>query len=122
MINKCQDVPIFFQEAEHALAPLGEIEVIVRDIESCYPSMPKEAIRFGLLDMTRKLRSEEGREGVMVPKFSRTKPCNWSKKCQRGGVWLSFELMQAVMEFTLDNAIVAMPDGLRRQSQGIPMG
>ena len=85
--------------------------------------MPKEAIRFGLLDVTQRLRRECGYEGVTVPKWSRTKPCNWSKRNQHGSVWLSFEIMHAVMEFTLDNAMVALADGdLRRQVHGIPMG
>ena len=121
VINKCQEVPQFLKEAER-LSDLGQIDVIVRDIESCYPSMPQEAIRFGLLDTTRRITRELGYDGVMVPKRSKNKPCSW-KHSMRGGVWLSFELMQAVMEFTLDNAFVMMPDGqLRRQAQGIPMG
>jgi hypothetical protein len=122
VINKCHEVPEFLQGAAKALAPFGELGLIVRDIESCYPSMPKDAIRFGLLDITQRLRREHGFEGVTVPKFSRKKPCSW-KRMQRGGIWLSFEVMLAVMEFTLDNAIVAMGDGdLRRQAHGIPMG
>ena len=121
VINKCQDVPKFFREAEQQLGFLGEFGIIVRDIESCYPNMPKEAIRFGLLDTTQRITREQGYEGVSVPKFSR-KPCTW-KQNQKGCAWVSFELMQAVMEFTLDNEIVALPDGtLRRQTQGIPMG
>ena len=47
-LNKCSDVPEFFRETEKKLGKLGEIEYIIRDIEGCFPNMPKEAIRLAL--------------------------------------------------------------------------
>jgi hypothetical protein len=124
VINHGGQVPAFLQEAERCLAPHGELAFMVHDIESCYPNMPREAIRFGLRDTLARVTRAHGYTGVQVPRFSTTKPCSWRRGAKSTrSLWLPFELMLDVMEFALDNAIIKMPSGqLRRQTCGIPMG
>ena len=97
---------------------------MIHDIESCYPSMPREAIRFGLRDTLARLTRVLGHTGVSVPRYSATRPCEWKRSAKSTrSIWLPFEVMLDVMEFALDNAIIKMPNGEpRRQTCGIPMG
>ena len=63
-------------------------------------------------------------DGVWVPIRSDKAPCSW-KEPRRGAKAqkIPFQVMLDVMEFSLDYAIVKMPDGkLMRQAKGIPMG
>ena len=101
----------------------GDIGVIVKDIEGCYPHMPKEAIRFALRKIAADQTRIHGHTGVTVPKYASTKPCTWKKPGKAAAVHIPFEIMLDVMEFSLDNAIVTLGDGvLLRQKGGIPMG
>ena len=92
------------------------------EIEGCFPNMPKETIRFALRDIVQRIRREENQDGVYVPRYSDKQPCAWKskrKKMQK----IPFEVMLDVMEFSLDCAMVRMPDGrIMRQREGIPMG
>jgi len=85
--------------------------------------MPKEAIRFAARDIANENR-KDGHHGVWVPKRSKLSKCNWDqggKKHNR--VWLDFDMLIDILEFSLDHAYVTMPDGrLLRQVSGIPMG
>ena len=120
VINKSSEVPAFLQEAQR-LSSKGELRVAVMDVKSCYPSMPREAIRFALRSIAREFRIL-GHKGVCVPKQSDTQPCRWMSR-RRGMQLIPFEVMLDVMDFSLDFAIVKMPDGhLKRQIAGIPMG
>ena len=60
---------------------------------------------------------------VMVPIFANSRPCAWKSK-RTGMRAIPFEVLYDVMEFSLDNAFVKMPDGtiMRHQASGIPMG
>ena len=52
-----------------------------------------------------------------------TQACGWKKPGKMRAVFLPFEVMLDVMEFSLDNAIVTLGNGiLLRQKDGIPMG
>ena len=124
VINHGGQVPAFLKDAEKKLSALGELDFMIHDIESCYPSMPREAIRFGLRDTLARLTRVLGHTGVSVPRYSATRPCEWKRSAKSTrSIWLPFEVMLDVMEFALDNAIIKMPNGeLRRQTCGIPMG
>ena len=60
-----------------------------------------------------------------MPKRNTSKPCLWEARKKRnsserkvlhGYTWLPFEVMQSVMEFALDNAIIeTSPGELMRQ-------
>ena len=63
VINHGGQVPAFLQEAERCLAPHGELAFMVHDIESCYPNMPREAIRFGLRDTLARVTRAHGYTG-----------------------------------------------------------
>ena len=82
-LNKCTDVPEFLRETEKKLGELGEIEYIIRDIEGCFPNMPKEAIRLALREEASK-RIRMGLNGVYVPKFAMKKiPANGNTEVQQ---------------------------------------
>ena len=117
-------MPAFYKEAQSRLQHQGAIKSVVRDIEGCYPAMPKEAIRLALREVAARIKREQGYTGVWVPRRATTKPCQWKYRGSKTSVqWLSFEVMLDVMGFALDNAFVQMPDGqILRQTLGIPMG
>lgn len=103
----------------------GPVAYMIKDIEGCYPAMPKEAIRMAMRDHILRITSTSGQRGVSVPRFSDTQRCDWRKRppSDRRHVWLPFSVMLDVLEFALDHAYVQRPDGsLWRQSHGIPMG
>jgi hypothetical protein len=120
-INKSSEVKEFMLKAQRELAHKGRLCAEIWDIEGCYPNMPKETIRFALRKVLDKLRKKFGYEEVWVPKYSDAQPCRWRR--WRGAQPIPFHVMLDVMEFSLDNAMVRMPDGqLLRQRWGIPMG
>ena len=91
--------------------------------------MPKEAIRLAMRELLKTFETamtlgQKKRDGVYVPKFSTTQPCTWENRKKKANVlFLPFQVMLDVMEFSLDNAMVRMPDGqILRQVKGIPMG
>ena len=57
---------------------------------------------------------------MAVPKRSRKKSCGW--KLRKGDVWLPFDVLCDVADFSLHNAIVRLDGRLLHQSRGIPMG
>ena len=123
VINKTSEVPKFLREAEKEVGQHGEIQMKVFDIESCYPRMPRETIRFALRDILKKIAEENGYKGVYVPRFSDKQPCAWRDKKRCNAQMIPFQTMLDVMEFSLDFAMVKMPNKhILRQIEGIPMG
>ena len=122
VLNKCQDVPEFFREAEKKLSPLGDFTCIVKDIEGCFPNMPKPIIRQALRSYAKQIEEKWGFEGVIVPKYAKSKPCEWLTRNMRGKVFLSFEVMLDVVDFALENTLVKLDGRLLKQVLGIPMG
>lgn len=121
VLSKTKEAVDFLKEAERKIAPQGKMRAVILDIEGCYPNMPKETIRFAMRKIVQECRAQ-GYEGVSVPKYSDTRTCAWCSK-RTTNQMIPFEVMLDVMEFSLDFAIVKMPDGrLRRQREGIPMG
>ena len=122
VLNKTSQVPAFIQQSVAELSSKGEIQTAVRDIEGCFPNMPKNAIRLALRDITHRLKEQLNVEGVWVPKWKRSIDCSWQYQGKEGS-WVSFETLLDIMEFSLDHAYVKMPDGtLWKQKHGIPMG
>ena len=122
--NKVQDVPTFLREVEAEFRGKGELKHVIRDIEGCFPNMPKDAIRLGLRDWAKRIQREWGHQGVWVPKYSKAQPCTWKAGGRKHArVWLNFDVLLEIMEFSLDNACVKMQDGrILKQLLGIPMG
>ena len=126
VINKTSEVPAFLKEAQK-LSSHGELGMQIFDIEGCFPNMPKETIRFALRDVVQRIRREKKHDGVFVPKYSDKRPCTWKGDTRpskrKTSQKIPFEVMLDVMEFSLDFAMVRMPDGrILRQREGIPMG
>ena len=122
VINKTSQVPAFLEEAKQ-VARHGQMKMAIFDIEGCYPNMPKETIRFALRDVLKQMETKYGYDGVWVPKWSDTRPCGWKKGKGFNMQKIPFEVMLDVMEFSLDFALIRMPNGqILRQTGGIPMG
>ena len=120
IIDSTREVPAFFRKVIGQFHD-AKLRAKVMDIEGCYPNMPKEVIRFAMRAILQEAR-RNGKEGVSVPKRSKSKPCTW-KRCGGSYVWIGFETMLEVLDFSLDQAIMRMKDGrLVRQVRGIPMG
>ena len=123
ILHKTQDVPRMLDSARN-LGKKGVVKYLIRDIEGCYPNMPKlaivKAMQWMIDDATK-----QGHAGIWVPTRSTRLPCQW-KESRKGGykyMYVPFEIIMEVMKFSLDNAIVKMPDGqLWKQKKGIPMG
>ena len=43
VVGKCQDIPDMLRTANNQLQ--GKLKYVIKDIEGCYPNMPKDAIR-----------------------------------------------------------------------------
>jgi hypothetical protein len=115
-------LPEFFGKVQEKLENQGPIKCVVKDIEGCFPNMPKDAIRFGLRDLISKIKKETGHTGVVVSNKD-SHPCMWKTKRKIGIKHIPFEVMMDVMEFALDNTLIKDLDGnLWRQEVGIPMG
>ena len=46
--HDCQSVPRMLKEAAEALRGKGELSYEINDVDSCYPSMPKEAMQVAM--------------------------------------------------------------------------
>ena len=121
VIQKTHEVPEFLEKSTIELAQHGKLACDVYEVEGCYPDMPKDAIRLGLRDAANEMR-RLGRMGVWVPKVGTRKPCSWKPTGRHAKVWLSFEAMNEIMEFSLDHAYVKMPDGKLLWQKGYPNG
>ena len=119
------DVPKFFKKAQdHLSKKQGDLKVVLRDIEGCFPNMPTMAIDQACKDITTQLRSL-GHEGVWVPRRGKKKPCEWEVRhtMHESYVWFPFVDLLQIMDFSLHHALVRMPNGeILRQCKGIPMG
>ena len=96
----------------------------VMDMEGCFTNMPKDAIKFGLRDLTSQIKGKTGFTGVVVPSKKGVK-CEWVEKTKKriGITKIPFEIMLEVIEFGLENTFIKDRfGGLRRQVKGIPMG
>ena len=124
IINHGYEVPTFLEEAQQQLRTRGKLEVRIRDIDSCYPNMPKTEIRQALIDTTKKIQKQLDVDGVWVPKRSTLQPCKWSRgRSKKEMVFIPFKEMIDVVNFSLENTFVKMPDGkILKQDKGIPMG
>ena len=84
--------------------------------------MDKETIRFALRSLLRTMETRYGYDGVWVPKWADSKPCGWRGR-DFNGQKIPFQVMLDVMDFSLDFAMIRMPNGqILRQAAGIPMG
>ena len=120
VLHNTQEVPAFLDMARE-LGERGKLRFVNKDIEGCYPNMPKDDIREGLKQVIT-YAENLGRTSVCVPTRSTTKPCVWKTR-RKGYTTLPMDVMYAVMEFSLDNAIVEITPGeFLWQKQGIPMG
>ena len=58
-----------------------------------------------------------------VPKRSKSLPCRWGSTTDPRYVTIPFTTMVEVLDFSLDNTYILMPDGtIKQQVSGIPMG
>ena len=113
------DVPSFVREAQQALGGIGTLEVQVKDIEGCFPNMPREAISMALVRVTRAAASQ-GHASVAVPKHSKSRGCAW--KARRGDVEIPLQVMLQVAEWSLESSYVKLEGKILRQVAGIPIG
>ena len=122
IINHGGKVPAFLEEA-NKLRQYGEIKYVIKDIEGCFPNMPKPIIRHAMRKIVHDIEKKHGYEGVAIPTYKKSAPCTWRRSEKMSYTWMPFETMVDIMDFALDNAYVKMQDGtIRKQMQGIPMG
>ena len=116
------EVPKFLTEAQKALGDKGKMAYVIKDIEGCFPNMPKEAIRLALTDISKEITQKWGYDKVLVPNKDSQK-CTWKTTKKFGFTAVSFQVMLDVIDFVLDNTFIAdMEGGTRKQVKGIPMG
>ena len=82
--------------------------------------------KMALKQIVEDLRKEKY-NGVFVPRRGRQQPCQWKVKGAGSRstwkyVWLPFQSLLEVAEFSLDHAIVKLGATLYKQISGIPMG
>ena len=116
-------VPEFFKEAGK-LKEHGSLGHFIKDIEGCYPHMPKEIIRFAMRQTVSEIRDLTSYEAVEIPK-KETEACRWKtgKKARKGSIVIPTQDLLDIMEFALDNTFIKDRHGkIVRQTKGIPMG
>ena len=99
-------VPEFLKEAED-LNKHGDLGYFIKDIEGCYPSMPKEVIRHGMRSVIKEIQTKTSYEAVEIPKHN-NKECKWKtgKRCRKGDVVIPTQDLLDIMEFALDNTYI----------------
>ena len=75
-------VPAFLKNATE-LVPEGELMYVIKDIDGCYPNMPKADISLALRDITQEMSREQKRTGVAVPRRGKRQPCAWKARRRR---------------------------------------
>ena len=71
-------------------------------MEGCFTNMPKDPIKFGLRDLTKRITRTTGHTGVAVPNKANMK-CEWVDKSRKkvGITKIPFEVMLEVIEWTM---------------------
>ena len=93
-----QDVPRFLEQASRMISQQGPVAYTIKDIEGCFPSMPKDAIRMAMRDHVARIMRSSGQKGVSVPRYSDNSPCDWRRrKDDRRYIWIPFDVMIDVM-------------------------
>ena len=127
VLHNTNDVPEKLRVMEAELGDTSTLRHVIVDIEGCYPSMPKDAIRRAMTEMLEEVIAERQKNGhhattIMIPR-SRKQQCTWGIGTKRGCMNIPRKVMLDMVEFDLENAIVRLPGGkLARQRLGIPMG
>ena len=112
-------VPQFLKAAAERVSSQGELKYVIKDVEGCFPNMPKPEIMLAARDILQE-HGKYKRTGVWVPSVG-AKNCRWNQLGHKGK-WLPFDVLLQVLEFSLENAIVKVKGVLKHQSKGIPMG
>ena len=73
VVGKCQDIPDMLRTANNQLQ--GKLKYVIKDIEGCYPNMPKDAIRTSMKAVLEALRKWTLRAGRVF--LSRSDPKPW---------------------------------------------
>ena len=58
IINHGEQVPEILKNIQMTIGKQGKIRTKVWDIESCYPNMPREIIRFSLRDLVKQIKTK----------------------------------------------------------------
>ena len=121
VLQKGSQVVPFLAAAQADLQKEGTICAVIKDIEGCFPNMPKPAIAVALTQILHEIKTTKGHDAVYVP-TTNNKPCRWQTKA-KGYKKIPFEVLLDVMNFSLHNTIITNRDGaLFNQFKGIPMG
>ena len=121
VLNRCDEVPKKLDEANKKFE--GHIAILNQDIEGCFPNMPqntiKEAARWACQAF-----AHSGLKGVWVPKQGKKLKCTFAPHhAQWKYIWMPFSALLELLDFSLDNALVEMPNGdILKQRIGVPMG
>ena len=119
-IPQMHNVPEMLQSMIDHVKQQGEVELHTYDIEGCFPNMPKEAINLALNEVVNQ-HKEKQHLGVWVPNNTQRK-CGWKEEHKKGQM-IPWDIMIYLMEFSLNNTFIKMPDGrIFKQTIGIPMG
>ena len=85
----------------------GKLKYVIKDIEGCYPNMPKDAIRTSMKTVLEEM-DLKGRKGVFVPR-SQNRACTWqAPRSDKGGKWIPSSVLFDIAMFSLDNAIMKL--------------
>ena len=102
----------------------GSTGHFIKDIEGCFPNMPKDKISFAIMDLSERLK-KNGFEGVAVP-HGKSEKCTWVRSGSRvpyKKTFIPFADLINILNFSLDNTFVKSLSGkILHQTQGIPMG
>ena len=74
----------FVQDANMELSNCGRLRTTIRDIEGCFPNMPKEIIAQSAIKFTHYITKTKGYDSVYVP-VRGNKPCRWHTKAKLTG-------------------------------------
>ena len=128
ILKNAQQVPQVLRDAKRLFGKNAKFEHHIWDVDSCYPSMPRQDIvraMQDILDQTVAQDRRAKRKFILVPRNKHEKP-QWgnayTEDVKATHMKLEYKDMIDVLRFSLTNAVCKLGTRIIRQTKGIPQG
>ena len=128
ILKNAQQVPQVLRDAKRLFGKNAKFEHHIWDVDSCYPSMPRQDIVRAMQDiLDQTVAQDRGakRKFILVPRNKHEKP-QWgnayTEDVKATHMKLEYKDMIDVLRFSLTNAVCKLGTRIIRQTKGIPQG
>ena len=128
IMKNAQGVPTIINDAKKLFDKDATFEHHIWDVDSCYPSMPRQDIVKAMRDILEQTIAQDRRSKrkfVLVPRNKHEKPqwgTSYSEDTKATHMKIEYEDMIDVMRFSPTNAVCKLGTKIIRQTKGIPQG